>query len=261
LNHRLINTFVLFIAATYTAISTPLLAARPSTAFADSLAKSGVDPLVVADGYSACWQHDKALAGLQASGRNDAETLWRQARSRIDLGENLAGEEALRQFERAEKLARRAVELAPENADAQQTLAIVLGRVALFKGIFSSVGLVKEIYPAALKAIALNDSMPRSMYIVGRLHQELTVKPGFALKLLGLGWASKDSIGYYYEKALKLNPGLIQTRVAYAEYLLEQPAGREIAKKLLEEAISLPVIDEQDVKAKEEAKVLKGKAK
>jgi len=232
----------------------PQIAAR-----ADSLAKGSKDTLAIADALSANWKHEKAISILAASGRDDAPTLWRLARSRIDMGENLSGKPALELFERAQKEAEKAVLLDPNDADAQQTLAIVLGRVALFKGVFSSVGLVKRIYPAALRAIALNDSMPRSYYIIGRLHQELTVKPAFALKLLGLGWASEDSISWYYDKALKINPDLIQTRVGYAEYLIKSKKDPAKAKKLLDEAISLPAKDEQDLKAKEEAKGLKEK--
>jgi len=250
--YRLLISSLLSLICSVTAFSQPELLPR-----ADSLAKIGADPLLLADAYNAAWAHDKALAALEATGRKDAATLWRMARSHIDKGENLTGDPALKLFEQAQNEAEDAVRLDQENADAQQTLAIALGRVALYKGVFSSVGLVKRIYPAAHRALALNDSMPRCHYIIGRLHQELTVKPALALKLLGLGWASEDSIAWHYQRALKINPSLIQTRVAYAEYLLK--AGKEPAKakRLIDEALALPETDEQDGKAKEEARGLK----
>lgn len=233
--------------------------ARPSAAYADSLAAAGADPIVVADAYSEAWEHQKAITTLVKwavkSGKTpaDAATLWRLARSRIDQGENLTGEAALELYEGARDEAWVATQEDSLNADAQQTLAIAYGRIALFKGVFKSAGLAKKVNYHAHRALALQDSMPRCCYILGRLHQELTAKPGFALSLMGLGWAREDSVGWFYDRALKLNPNLIQTRVAYAEFLLDRKKDKAGARKLLEEAVALPAVDEQDLKAVEEA--------
>jgi len=234
--------------------------AQPSLALADSLTAAGADPLALADAYSEAWEHQKAITTLVnwaiKCGKTpaDAAILWRLARSRIDQGENLTGEAALELYERAQEEAWVATVEDSLNADAQQTLAIAYGRIALFKGVFKSAGLAKKVYYHAHRALALSDSMPRSCYILGRLHQELTAKPGFALSLMGLGWASEDSIGWYYERALRLNPNLIQTRVAFAEYTLHNKKDIILTKKLLEDAIHLPARDEQDVPAQTQAR-------
>ncbi|NQU05410.1 MAG: hypothetical protein HQ568_04895, partial [Calditrichaeota bacterium] len=46
---------------------------------------------------------------------------------------------------------------------------------------------------------------------------------------------------------------MIQCRVEYADYLLENKDDRTAAKQLLETALSLPLRDEQDEKAKKRA--------
>lgn len=221
---------------------------------ADSLVQATDDPLLKADYYSDAWLYDKAIVVLDASGKTDAETLWRLARSHIDKGENLSDDAALILYEKAMNEAQNAVNLDPRNALAQQTLAVACGRVALFKGVFKSVGLVKTVHTAALNAVALADSVPIALYVIGRTHKKLIEKPGFVRSALGLGWANEDSISYYFDRALEVSGGnMIQCRVEYADYLFENKKDNTAARKMLEAALSLPLRDEQDAKAKKRA--------
>jgi len=236
------------------AIGQPELTAR-----ADSLAKAGADVLLVADAYTDAWQYEKALTALEISGRKDAPALWRKARACVDIAEGLKNDDALNLNEKAVSMATKAVRLDSTSADAQQMLAIAMGRMAIYKGVFANISLVKEIHTTALKALSLDDSLYRCCYIIGRLNQELINKPGFALKMLGIDWATEDSVIYYYDKALKLNPSLIQTRVRYAEFLKRHKQSPDKVIRLLDEALALPITDEQDVRAKEDARALKAK--
>jgi tetratricopeptide (TPR) repeat protein len=221
---------------------------------AESLVQATDDPLLKADYYSDAWLFDKAIAVLEASGKIDAETMWRLARSHIDKGENLTGDDALILYEKAMDEAQQAVNLDPRNALSQQTLAVACGRVALFKGVFKSIGLVKSVHTAALNAVATGDSVPIALYVLGRTHKKLIEKPGFVRSALGLGWANEDSISYYFDLALEVSGGdMIQCRVEYADYLLENKKDNTVAKKMLEAALSLPLRDEQDEKAKKRA--------
>ncbi|MDP8206103.1 MAG: hypothetical protein P9L92_05510 [Candidatus Electryonea clarkiae] len=216
---------------------------------ADSLVALTDDPLVKADYYSDAWLFEKELAVLQSSGSKDAETLWRLARTHIDLGERLEGKEALAKFEVALDQAQEAVDLNPKIAKAQQTLATACGRVALHKGVFQSLGLVKRVHKAALLAVATGDSIPVAMYILGRTHKKLLEKPKFARNLLGLGWVREDSVSYYFDKALKVSGGnMIQCRTEYADFLIQEKNDDSKAKALLEEALKLPIRDENDPK-------------
>ena len=224
---------------------------------ADSLVQATDDPLEKADHYTDAWMDQQAIEVLEASGVRDAETLWRLARAHINLGENMTGKAALPLFEQALDEAQTAVDLDPENADAQQTLAIACGRVALFKGVFKSLGLVKRVHEAALKAVALNDSMQIALYVLGRTHKKLIEKPGILRGPLGIGWAKADSVAYYFEKALEVSEwNMIQCRVEYAEFLLDTAKDKTKARTMLEAALALPLRDEQDTKAKQRAEEL-----
>ncbi len=233
---------------------------RLDPAEADSLAALTDDPLVKADLFCDSWQSEKAIEVLEASGREDAETLWRLARSRIDIAE-MYGEDredaALRLYEQAKEEAEKAVELEPNNALAQQTLAIACGRVALFKGVFSSIGLVKQVRQACLTAIATGDSIPITLYVYGRTHKKLIEKSAFVRVPMGLGWAKDDSVEYYFDRALEVSGGnMIQCKVEYADFLLSEKKDKDKARKMLMEVQQMPLRDENDPKAVEWAREL-----
>ncbi len=236
--------------------STYLLAVdeRLDPEVADSLAQATEDPLEQADHYTDAWLDDRALEALEKSGKEDAETLWRLARSHINHGENIEGKEALPLYEQAMEEAQTAVDLDPGNALAQQTLAIACGRVALFKGVFKSLGLVKRVHRAALQAVALDPSLSIAPYVLGRTHKKLIEKPGILRKPLGIGWAKKDSVTYYFDLALEVSNGnMIQCRTEYADFLIKKRKDNNTSREMLKAALYLPLRDEQDEKAKKRA--------
>jgi len=247
----LISTFLIVCIEAFTAES------RLDPDIADSLAQTTDDPLLKADYYKDAWLHDKAITVLEASVNQNAETQRRLARSRIDKGETLSGDDALQLYEQAMKEAQQAVDLEPTNALAQQTLAVACGRVALFKGVFKSIGLVKQVHKSALMSVAYGDSVPIALYVLGRTHKKLMEKPGFLRSALGLGWADEDSISYYFDLALEVSGGdMIQCRVEYADYLLANKDNSTAAKQILQAALSLPLRDEQDEKGKKRAELM-----
>lgn len=246
---------IAFVSLTVILISSPYLYAQPlDFNTADSIAKSSDDPLIAADAYSDAWAYDKAIKVLESYNDQSAEILWRLARSRIDIGETAQGEKALLYFETAMFDVERAVTLEPANAQAHQTLAVACGRVALYKGIFKSVGLAKKVYKHASIAVALDPTLAVSYSVLGRTHMKISEKTGFIRKPLGLSWASADSVTYYFDRALTADNNLIQTRVTYAEFLLENSGDKEKARSLLDEAIVMPVRDEQDMPDVKKAK-------
>lgn len=224
---------------------------------ADSLALLTPDPLLQSDIYSLAWQHMKSLQVLEATDKEDAETLWRIARARTDIAENLTGDLALKAFEQAMTEAQIAIDLAPDNAMAQQTLSVVTGRVALYKGVFKSIGLVKQVHTAGLRAVANSDSVPIALYVLGKTHKKLIAKSGLARKALGLGWASADSVTYYFDRAIEVSRGnMIQCYVEYAEFLIDQKGDRTEINSMLKRALYLPLRDEHDEEAKKLANEL-----
>ena len=224
---------------------------RLQATHAQRLSKMTLDPLERADFLNDGWLHDVALEELEVAKQDDSEVLWRQARSIINQGENLPEEQALEYYERALRLVELSVEKDPNNPQSQQVLAVACGRVALFKGVFKSIGMVKRVYSAAHLAIALGDSMPVSMYILGKTHKKLIEKPGFVLKALGLGWVRADSVSFYFDKAIEVShDNMIQCLYEYADYLYHEKGDREVVVAMINRALELPLRDEQDKVAK-----------
>ncbi len=227
---------------------------RLQVTHAQRLSKLTLDPLERADFLNDGWLHDEALVELEVGNQDDSEVLWRQARSIINQGENLPEDQALEYYQRALELVELSVEKEPNSPQAQQVLAVACGRVALFKGVFKSIGLVKRVYSAAHLAIAAGDSMPVSLYILGKTHKKLIEKPGFLLKALGLGWVRADSVSYYFEQAIELShDNMIQCNYEFAEFQYREYNEKEKAVKLLNRALELPLRDEQDKAAKKKA--------
>lgn len=230
---------------------------RLEPAAAESLAAAVRDPLLKSDYYSRAWMNEKSLQVVEASGVRSSNVLWRMARAKIDLGEKKTGKAALALYEAALADAQSAVDIDPSNALAQQALAVACGRVALFKGVFKSLGLVKRVHEAGLRAAAKGDSLPIALYVLGRTHAKLIEKPAVARKMLGLGWVSEDSVSYYYNRALRVSRGnMIQCRVEFAEFLINVRKDVNAARKMLQETLALPIRDEQDPPARARAEEL-----
>jgi len=224
---------------------------------AREIAASTDDPIVAADALDDAWLNEEALAVLEASGRTDADVLWRMSRSRVNIGENFEDEnDAEELYVTAMAEAEKAVELDPKNADAQLQVAVCAGRVALVKGIFKASGLAKKTYYHAHLAKTLSDSIPVAYYILGSAHMKIMEKPGLIRSAAGLGFADDDSIAPYFEKALEISHGnMIQCHLEYARHMIEEK-DKAKAKELLTSALELPLRDEQDTKYRKEVEEL-----
>lgn len=228
---------------------------------ARELAQQADNPLQKADYFSDAWLHEEALEALETVEEPSAELLWRKARSHIDLGERIKDTEedrALDLFVEASQEAMRALAMDSTHARAHLMVATAKGRIALFKGPFKAANLVKDVHRHALQAVALNDSMPIALYVLGRTHKSLMEKSGLARTLAGLGFADRDSIAYYFDRALETAKGnMIQCHVEYADYYMaKKTQDLDKAREHLEAALALPVRDEHDPAAQEEARAM-----
>ncbi len=218
---------------------------------------STIAPLEVVDALSQAWLNEESLTLLLTLDQEDPQVLWRIARAKVDIGEMLSDEgEAEAMYEEAREYAERSLAIDSTCALAHQTLAIAYGRIALFRGPFSAPGKVKAAHRHALRAVALSDSIPISLYVLGRTHKKLMEKGALVRRLAGLTFAREDSISYYFDRALEVSDGfMIQCHVEYADYLIEEHE-EEAAREHLQAALALPLRDEHDAASQEWAREL-----
>ena len=181
------------------------------------------------------------------------EALWKISRAYVDIGEHHQPEsEQESYFIRALAYADSAIALAPDNAEAHIRRAIAIGKIALFKGVFKSVSLVKQVKESLERTLELNPNLPVAHYVLARTHTKLCEKPKIARKLLGLGWADSDTAIMEYRKAIELDSTFIMYRLDYARHLLQLRNEKE-AEKQLRIIQTLPIRDEDDESCKKTA--------
>lgn len=190
------------------------------------------DYLTKADSYAEdTWEHGKALEVL-----NDAllkypdndEILWRISRTFADSAEVLqkiegAGEGTVEQFyQLAQAYADRAIEHNPENSMAYTRRAIATGQLALFRGIWGAIDLVKQTRDAVEKALELDDQNSTAHFVYARSHGEVSQRPRLFRAPLGLGWANMKTALEHFDKAVALRPDFILFRVDAARAFIRE---------------------------------------
>ena len=190
---------------------------------------------------------------------DNVEIIWRISRSKVDIGEHLAVDQQEAYFEEALTYADRAITADSKSAVAHLRRAIALGKLALHKGVFKSISIVKQVRESLETSLKLDSSNPTTHYVMGRTHHKLCEKPAFARKLLGLSWANEDTGLKEYETSIKLDGTFIMYRLDYAKFLIELERYSD-AKNQLVKIADLPIRDEDDEGYKiEAAKMLKDK--
>jgi tetratricopeptide (TPR) repeat protein len=182
-----------------------------------SLAAQGNDHRIRGDeAYSALRAGD-ALAHYEAAVARDSadyDALWKASRSLADLAEYEADKaKRAEMYQRAERLARLAVTVNPDDAEAHFHLARALGRVALSHGPKDRVKYGKAVREQALEALRLDPDHPGALHVMGMWHAEVRRLPGiarfFAKSFLGgqiLGSARWDEAVRLLSRAVEVDP-------------------------------------------------------
>jgi regulator of microtubule dynamics protein 3 len=203
---------------------------------------------------------------MLAADSTDYEANWRAALALIDLGKQSPDDHAdpARDslYARAERLARRAVQARPDDAQGHFVLANAVGRASLTKSKKERVRRATEIRSEALRAIELDASHDGAYHVLGRWNAEIMRLSGvarfFAKRFLGgavfdqASWASAVS---NMEKAVELNPTQIYHRLDLATVYADVGRYAE-ARAQLERVASLPEKDVMDAEYKREAAAL-----
>ncbi len=200
---------------------------------------------------------EKYLEALRISPKN-YDLYWRISRCYVDIGEHLSAnttDEKNKQesmYKKSYLYADSAVKVNPKGSMGYVRRAIANGRIALFKGIWDNVSLVKQTKSDLDKAIELDPENATAYYVLGRTHSKVSEKSKIIRWPLGLGWANLDDAIKSYEKAISLRPDFIMYRLDAARAYIEAGDYKK-AKEHLNVIGTLPTQDEDDDKFRKEA--------
>jgi FimV-like protein len=189
---------------------------------------------------------------------NNYDILWRLSRTYVDIGEHLPTstdaekKKQLEFYEKSVDLAKKAIAANPKGAMGYTREAIGNGRIALFRGIWDAIDLVKQTKADCEKAISLDVKEPAAYYVLGRTNAKVCEKPKFIRWPLGLGWANMDDAIKNYEKSIELRPTFIMYRLDCARAYVEMDEYGK-AREHLTRIATLPKEDEDDDVFRKEA--------
>ncbi len=215
-----------------------------------------VDSLLAAgDSAFALYDYSGSAELYRQAAQADSQSFdafWKLGRSLNFLGELVPKDSQMVVFEEAAAAERAAIKLDDNSADAHFQLARALGEIALFKGVFKSIGLAKQVKAEAEKALALDSLHDGAWHIMGRWNREVGKKPKIFRAPMGLGSANKRDAIAFMQKAEALNPGLIdhhlEMGITYEEYGMKDKAREEF-----NQCLTLPGRGPLDKKYKAEA--------
>ncbi|RJP62251.1 MAG: hypothetical protein C4539_18740 [Ignavibacteriales bacterium] len=207
---------------------------------------------------------EKYLLADKVSPKN-WEVLWRISRAYVDITEHMPSstdeqkDAQLAKYETALDYAERAIKLAPDKSVTYLRRAIANGRIALFKGVFSVIGIVNSVKADLEKAIKLGnggkDIQATAHYVLGRTHAKVCEKAYLIRLPLGLGWGDVDIAGKEYLKAIELRPNYRMFYLDLGKLLIDNEE-YEMARDYLSKIEKSPKQDEDDDKFLAEAKSL-----
>jgi tetratricopeptide (TPR) repeat protein len=165
----------------------------------------------------------------------DVRILTLLARAQSLLAATLEDPEAERTFAEAERSARTALALDPEEAEAHFELARALGELARRRGVLASLDLAGEIRAAFERSLELDPDHHDAMHALAMWHLQVPwILGGRRALVLPL-----------FERAIELAPETVAHRVGFGEALLALGLS-ERAREQLELARTLPVVSAVD---------------
>ncbi|MEO0054418.1 MAG: hypothetical protein RLZZ50_365 [Verrucomicrobiota bacterium] len=190
---------------------------------------------------------------------DDAFTLQKIAQQLSDL--TLEGGGAAEKKARAGQAlayAKRAVELAPDNAVNVLSLAICYGKMGVYSDTRTKIEYSRLVRQEAERALSLDPNYDWAHHVLGRWHREvaeLGAATRFFVRVVygGLPDASKETAIRHLERAAALAPARVPHQVELG--FAYRSAGRETDARLtFERALALPPKERYDASAQERAR-------
>ncbi len=239
----------------------------------NSFSQSVEEVIKEADKLVGEFQHEKVLDLLLKADKqypNNWQIKWRISRAYVDIGEHLPDktdkekEEQLDYYKKSFDFADQSVKLAPSESITYIRRAIANGRIALFQGVFSAIGTVKDVKADCERAIQLGNGgnyvQALAHYVLGRTHLKVCEKSYLVRLPLGLGWGDTGKALQLLETANKLYPNFRMFMLELAKAYIEEDQ-IEKAKDTLKKLEKAPFQDEDDDIVLAEAKKLYDKIK
>ena len=191
-------------------------------------AQTPAQHLALGDSIYAQFKPDESIPHYVAAIGADSsnyEALWKAARSEIDLAEAERDEVRRDRYSKSgETLARRAIRVNAQDAEAHFQLARALGRRALSMGVRDRIKFATEVRAEALEALRYNANHPGALHVLGVWNAEVMringVSRFLAKNVLGgrvFGEASWDNAVKYMERAVAVDPERIVHRLDLAK--------------------------------------------
>lgn len=225
-----------------------------------SFAQSGSERIALGDKAYAVLDANAALAHYEAAAAADPQNYaaqWKSSRSVMDISSlerNSVRRDSL--YAAAEKYARRAIHISPNQAEGHFSLARALGKTALSQSPKGRIKYAKDIRNEALKCLALDPKHAGCLHVMGMWNAEVRRLNGFvrtvARTFLGgqiFGSATWEQAVSYMEQAVAEEPNRIAHHIDLAE-VYRDAGHKEKARAAFETVLRLPVADLGDASSK-----------
>lgn len=208
------------------------------------------------DDASRSRQSAQALALYEQALAKDSmsfDALWRASRELVDMGE-FEPDKAVQKarYQRAEKLARKAVALRPNSADVHFHLARAVGRAAMAASPRERVRYAMEVRSQALAALDRDPNHAGALHIMGVWNAEVMrlnpIARTFAKTFMGgqaMKTASWSEALRLLERSAEIEPQRLVHRLDMARVLSDMGQKAE-AREAYQAALSMPLTDPND---------------
>jgi tetratricopeptide (TPR) repeat protein len=210
-----------------------------------------------------------ALAHYEAALKadpNNYDALSRGAYAAVEAGK-AAGEKGRREqlYARGEQMARRAVEVKPNDGEGHFALAAAIGRRAQTMGSRDRVRFAGDVRMHALEALKYNPRHAGALHVMGMWNAEVMRLNGMSRFMAKnfLGGKVFDSANWndaqrYLEQAVQIEPNRLTHRVDLAAVLLDR-GNKAAAKEQLDFIAAAPTREAGDAGFKREAEALRAR--
>ena len=143
------------------------------------------------------------------------EAAWKLARTIVDIGETLTGDDRAAMYKKGEKYARKAIAIDSTGSKGHLQLSIALGRVALDASAKERIRMSKEIKKEADLAIKYDPNDDIAFHVLGRWNRKIAnlswIEETFANMFLGgvPEEASDENAVKCFKRAIEIKPGYI----------------------------------------------------